>query len=208
MEIGLVKIGQIEDLMRGYIDDEKKISAFEALYMWSKGISSTSIAGVLRNKYDSIEGYNLMRSDIDGLEITRPNQNVDPAKEEVGVVIRDVFHKHKQPLLDKITEKLAILRNPELELLLTMIRSSLFEKDKINTDELKLSYNALFGQGIKYRELKNILRQLEKKGIIYCERPSFGETETIIIPDYIYSIQYEIEKKLPTVTITEEKNES
>ena len=87
----MVKIGQIEDLMRGYIDDEQKISAFEALYMWSKGISSTSIAGVLRNKYDSIEGYDLMRSDIDGLEITRPNQNIDPANEELGVVIRDVL---------------------------------------------------------------------------------------------------------------------
>lgn len=207
MEIGLVKIGQIEDLMRSYIDDDTKISAFEALYMWSKGISSTSIAGVLRNKYNSIEGYHLMRTGLDGLEITRPNQNVEPADEEVGVVIRDIFHKNKQPLLDKITEKLAMLQNPERALLLTMIRSSLFEKDKIKTDELKLSYNALFGQGIKNRELNKILEDLERKGIIYCERPSYGDIE-IIIPDYIYSIQYEIEKKLPTVTINDEKDES
>ena len=204
----MVKIDQIENLMRGYVDEEKKLSAFEALYMWSKGINSTSIAGVLRNKYNSVEGFDLMRSDIDGLEISSPTQNVEFTNEEVGVVIRDAFRKNQQTFLDKITEKLALLMDSERDLLLVMIRSSLFEKEKINTDELKLSYNAIFGESIKEREFENILRRLENRGIIYIERPSRGTPDTIIIPDYIYTIQFEIEKKLPIVIITEEKGES
>lgn len=185
--------------MRDYLKDDKEISAFEALYMWSNGLSSQTIAGVLRNKYDSTEGHELMLAALEALEVEKPNQNVEPANEGVGVVIIDVFNKNKQLFLDKIAEKLTFLTEPEKELLFTMTRSSLFDKARIDSDELKLSYNALYGMSIKHRDLINILRDLEKKGIIYCERPSYGNKEIVIIPDYVFSIQADIEATLFTV---------
>ena len=202
----MVKRDQIESKMKGYVD-ENKLGAFEALYMWSKGIGSKTIAGVLSNKYDSVEGFDMMTKDIGDLEIRGPSDNIELTNEEVGVVIREVFRKLQQPLLDKITQKLVALRESEKNLLLAMIRSSLFEKEAIKPDDLKIAYHAIFGQAMKGRDFREALLYLEKVGIIYCDRPYRG-IETMIIPEYIYSIQTQIEEKLPKVIITEEKEES
>ena len=199
----MVKRDEIESKMKSYVDTNK-LSAFEALYMWSKGISSTTIAGVLSNKYYSAEGFDIITADNSSLEIRGPSDRVELTNEEVGIVIRDEFRKHQQTLLDKITEKLALLNNSEKDLLLAMIRSSLFEKERIKLDEIKIAYSAIFGETIKDRELMEVLLTLEKIGIIYCERPPYGKTDTIIIPEYIYVIQSNIETKLPIVTINYE----
>jgi len=199
----MVKRDQIESKMKSYVD-ENKLSAFEALYMWSKGISSKTIAGVLSNMYDSVEGLDTITADINGLAIRGPSDNIELTNEEFGVVIRDVFHKLQQPLLDKITQNLVGLRESEKNLLLTMIRSSLFEKEAIKPEDLKIAYHAIFGEAMKDRDFMETLFYLEKIGIIYCDRAYRG-IETIMIPEYIYCIQSQIEKKLPKVIITEEK---
>ena len=125
----MVKRDQIESKMKSYVD-EKKLSAFEALYMWSNGLSSTTIAGVLHNKYNSVEGFDMITTDLTSLDIKGgPSAKVELTNEEVGVVIRDVFRKHHQSLLDNVLEKLALLSDTEKDLLLAIIRSSLFEKD-------------------------------------------------------------------------------
>lgn len=199
----MVKRDQIESKMKNYVD-ENKLSAFEALYMWSKGISSKTIAGVLSSMYDSVEGLDTITADISGLAIRGPSDNIELTNEEFGVVIRDVFHKLQQPLLDKITQNLVGLRESEKNLLLAMIRSSLFEKEAIKPEDLKIAYHAIFGEAMKDRDFMETLFYLEKIGIIYCDRAYRG-IETIMIPEYIYCIQSQIEKKLPKVIITEEK---
>lgn len=203
----MAKRNQIESKIKSYVD-ENKLSAFQALYMWSKGLSSATIAGVLDNTYGSTEGFDIITKDISSFEIRGPSDKVELTNEEVGVVIRDVFRRHQQPLLDRITEKLAILRKSEKELLLVMIRSSLFDKEIIKIDELKIAYHAIFGEAMKDRDFMKVFLYLERKGIIYCDRPSYGSTEKIMIPEYIYTIQPQIETKLPKVVITEEKEES
>jgi hypothetical protein len=202
----MVKRDQIESKMKSYVD-ENKLSAFQALYMWSKGISSKTIAGVLSNIYDSAEGLNTITADISGLQIRGPSESIELTNEEVGVVVRDVFRKLQQPLLDKITQNLVQLTESEKNLLLAMINSSLFEKETIKPDDLKLAYNAIFGQSMKDRDFTETLSYLEKLGIIYCDR-SYRGIETIIIPEYIYSIQTQIEAKLPRVVTTEGKEKS
>jgi len=202
----MVKRDQIESKMKSYVD-ENKLSAFQALYMWSKGISSKTVAGVLSNSFDSAEGLNMITADITGLQIRGPSESIELTNEEVGVVIRDVFRKLQQPLLDRVTQNLVNLRESEKNLLLAMINSSLFEKETIKPDELKLAYHAIFGQEMKDRDFAEALSYLEKLGIIYCDR-SYRGIETIMIPEYIYSIQTHIEAKLPKVIITEEKSES
>jgi len=189
--------------MKSYVEEDR-LGAFEALYMWSKGISSRTIAAVLSNKYDSVEGFDTMTKDISDLQIRGPSENLELTNEEVGVVVRDVFRKLQQTLLDKIIQNLAGLRESEKNLLLAIIRSSLIEKETIKTDDLKIAYNSIFGEIMKDRDLIETLLYIEKVGIIYCDRPYRG-IDTIIIPEYIYSIQTQIEKKLPRVIITEEK---
>ena len=203
----MVKRNQIESKMKSYVD-ENKFSAFQALYMWSKGLDSRTIAGVLGNQYGSIEGFDIITSDISSLEIRGPSHKIDLTNEEIGVVIRDVFIRHQQPLLDMITKKLAVIRTSEKELLLALIRSSLFEKETIKIEELKIAHHAIFGKVMKERYLMETLSYLEKRGVLYCVRPSYGKTESIIIPEYIYAIQSQIETKLPVVMITEENEES
>ena len=201
----MVKRDQIESKMKGYAD-ENKLSALEALYMWSKGISSTTIAGVLSNKYKSVEGLDTITADTSSLEIRGPSDRVELTNEEVGVVIRDVFRRLQQPLLDEITQHLVGLRESEKHLLLAMINSSLFEKEAIELDDLKIAYHAIFRQTMKDRDFRETLLYLERLGIIYCDRGYRG-IEKIIIPEYIYSIQEQIEGKLPKVVITEEKEQ-
>ena len=203
----MVKRDEIEAKMKSYIE-ENKLSAFEALYMWSKGINSTTIAGILHNKYNSVEGFDIITTDLNNFEIRGPSQNVELTNEEVGVVIRDVFSKHQQPLLDSITEKLALLRYSEKAILLALIRSTLFEKEKVSVDEINIAYGALYGETIKERFLMEIISYLENRGIIYCERVSYGRPKNILIPEYIYTIQDQIETKLPKVIITEEKEDT
>ena len=86
-----------------------------------------------------------------------------------------------------------------------MIRSSLYEREKIKPDDLKIAYHAIFRETIKERDLNKTLLYLEKVGVIYCERTYGNE---IIIPEYFYSIQAQIEAKLPIVNITEGEGES
>ena len=202
----MVKRDQIESKMKSYVD-ENKLSAFQALYMWSKGISPKTIAGVLSNFYNSVEGLDTITADNNALQIRGPSENIELTNEEVGVVIRDVFRKLQQPLIDKITQNLVQLTTWEKNLLLAMINSSLFEKETIKPDDLKLAYLAIFGQAMKDRDFTETLTYLEKLGIIYCDRGYRG-IETIIIPDYMYSIQTNLMAKLPKVIVVEEKKES
>lgn len=195
----MVKREEISAKMKGY-SDEEKFGALEALYMWSKGIDSKTIAGVLSNKHGSVEGLDTIMTDISSLEIRSSSESVELTNEEVGVVIRDTFRKLQQPLLDKAVENLATIGEPEKSLLLAMLRSSLFEKEKIKPEDLKLAYRSIFGEMMKDRDFGNTLSYLEKVGIIYCERTYGNE---ITIPDYIYSIQPQIEAKSPQVVITE-----
>jgi len=195
----MVKREEISAKMKGY-SDEGKLDALEALYMWSKGIDSRTIAGVLSNKYGSVEGLDTIIKDISDLEIRSPSESVELTKKEVGVVIRDTFRKLQQPLLDKTVQNLATLRQSEKNLLLAMVRSSLFEREKIKPNDLKIAYQAIFRETIKDRDFSETLSYLEKIGIVYHERTYGNE---IIVPEYVYSIQPQIEAKLPKVNIIE-----
>ena len=195
----MVKREEITTKMKSY-SEEDKFSALEALYMWSKGIDSSTIAGVLSNKYGLVEGLDIITADISSLEIRGPSQSIELTNEEVGVVIRDTFRNLQQPILDKAVENLAAIGESEKNLLLAMIRSSLSEREKIKPDDLKIAYHAIFGETIKERDLNKTLLYLEKVGVIYRERTYGNE---IIIPEYFYSIQPQIEAKLPIVNITE-----
>ena len=201
----MVKWDQLESKIKSYVDEDK-FGAFEALYMWSKGINSRTIAGVLANKYDSVEGLNRITEDISNLEIRSPSENIELTNEEVGVVIRDVFRKLQQSLLDIVIQNLVGLRELDKDLLLAMTRSSLFEKQTIRFEELKLAYHSIFRESMKDRDFIETLVYLEKIGIIYCDR-GLREIQSIIIPDFIYSIQSTIETKLPKVMITKETEE-
>jgi len=202
----MVKREDIESKMKGY-GDENKLSALEALCMWSKGISSKTIAGVLSNKYGSVEGLDIITKDLSSLQIRGPSERVELTDEEVGFVIRDSFNKHRQPILDKMTEDLATLTVSEKNLLLAMIRSSLFDTERIKPDDLKLAYRAISEETMKDRDFEKALLYLEKIGIIYCDR-TYGRIETIIIPEHVYSIESQIKAKLPKVIISEEKEQS
>ena len=199
----MVKREEILTKMKGY-SDEGKLGALEALYMWSKGIDSRTIAGVLDNKYGSVEGLDRIMKDISSLEIRGPSESVELTNEEVGVVIRGAFRKLQQPLLDKAVENLATIGQAEKNLLLAMIRSSLSEREKIKPDDLKIASHAIFGETMKDRDLNKTLSYLERVGIIYRDRTYGNE---IIIPEYFYSIQSQIEAKLPYVEITEAREE-
>ncbi|KPV61760.1 MAG: hypothetical protein AOA66_1730 [Candidatus Bathyarchaeota archaeon BA2] len=67
-------------------------------------------------------------------------------------VIRDTFRKLQQPLLDKAVENLATIGQSEKNLLLAMIRSSLYEREKVKPDDLKIAYHAIFGETMKEGE--------------------------------------------------------
>lgn len=204
----MVKREDIFTKMKSY-SEENKLSSLEALYMWSRGIDSKTIAGVLSNKYSSTEGFSIMRSDLNNLDIKGRSDRTEETSEEIEVVIRDVFRTLQDDLLDKITEKLATLRTTHKRLLLALIRSSLFERETVKLTELKIAYHSLFGQIMRDFDLINELLHLEKVGIFYCERPySSSPIDTIIIPSYIYSVQSQIEAKLPQVVITEGEGES
>jgi hypothetical protein len=202
----MVKHEDIESKMKGYAD-ENKLSALEALYMWSKGISSKTIAGVLNNKYGSVEALDIITKDLSSLQIRSPSERVELTDEEVGFVIRDSFNKHKQPILDKMTEDLGTLTVLEKNVLLAMIRSSLFEMERIKPEDLKIAYRAILGETMKDRDFEKALLYLEKIGIIYCDR-TYGRIEAIIIPEHIYPIESQIKAKLPKVIISEEKEQS
>lgn len=202
----MAKRDQIESKIKSYVD-ENKFGAFEASYMWSIGIDSKNIAGVLSNRYDSVEGLDTILTDWNSLEIRSPSDRLETTNEELGVVIRELFRKNQQPLLDKTIKNLATIAPLHRDLLLAIIRSSLFEQGRIRLDELKLAYRAIFDRAIKDRDLGGALLYLEKVGVLYCDRAYSGEIQTIIIPEYVYSIQSHIEAKLPDVVFTEKKEE-
>lgn len=152
----MVKKDQIVSKVKSYAD-EGKLDSFEAFYMWSKMISSETIAGVLGNKYDTSEGLDMVMADIRSFGIRSPSDRVESTNEEVGVVIRDVFRKHQQVLLDSVSKNLVALTESEKHLLLAMINSSLFDNERIRLDELKLAYRAIFGKTMKDRDFINSL---------------------------------------------------
>lgn len=208
ISIKMVKREEISTRMKGYCE-EGKLGALEALYMWSRGIDTQTIASVLNNKYDSTEGFSTMKSDLNELEIQNRSSYTELTNESIDMVIGDVFRKLQQVLLDKVTENLATISSIHKGLLLTMIRSSLFEKERIRLDELKIAYHAIFGETMRDFELVDALLYLEKVGVFYCERPRSGsQIETIIIPNYIYAVRPQIEGKLPSVHIAEGEGES
>lgn len=204
----MVKREDILTKMKGYSED--KLSALEALYMWSRGIDSKTIGGVLGNKYESTEGFNIMKNDLSSMDIKGRSDLTELTNEQVEVVIGDIFRTLQQALLDKTIENLATLGMKENNVLLALIRSALFEREKIKLDELKIAYHAIFGQVMRDFDLINVLLSLEKIGIFYCERPYSANLrmDTIIIPSFIYSIQSQIEAKLRKVIISNEEEEA
>lgn len=205
----MVKRDQIESKMKSYVDEKKenKLGAFEAFYMWSKGIGSETIAGVLSNKYGTAEDFDIITADINSWGVRGPSERVELTNEEVGAVIRQAFRKDQQPLLDNIVQNLATFGESEKHLLLALINSSLFDNERIKLDDLKLAYRAIFGKTMKDRDLIGMLLVLERIGVIYLER-SYGRTENIIIPEHVYAIQSQIEAKLPKVVISEGEERS
>jgi len=203
----MVKRDDIAAKMKGY-SEEDKLGVLEAVYMWSKGIDSQTIAGVLNNKYDSTEGFSTMKSDLNALDIQNRSVYTELTNESVDMVIGDVFRKRQQALLDKVIENLATISPVHKRLLLAIIRSSLFDRERIRLDEVRIAYHAIFGETLRDFSLIEALRYLEKVGILYCERPRSGsQIETIIIPHFIYSIRPQIEAKLPIVNITENEGD-
>lgn len=89
-----------------------------------------------------------------------------------------------------------------------MINSSLFDNERIKIDDLKLAYRAIFGKTLKDRDLIETLLSLERIGLIYLDRSPYSRMENIIIPEHVYTIQSQIESKLPKVVISESEEKS
>lgn len=204
----MVKREQIESKIKGYVD-ENKVAVFEAMYMWSIGLNSQTIAGILNNKYSSSEALEMILNDLSQLEIRGPSERVEVTNEEVGTVIRETFRRNHQVLIDKIiSECLPSLSELDINMLLVIIRSSLFERGRgIKLDDIKLAYQSLFGEKIKDRNLNKALLALERAGILYCERNYAGGIESIMIPEFVYSIEENLKAKLPNVSFSKGKEE-
>lgn len=204
----MVKASDISALIERYLS-ETKLDNLEALYMWAKGIPSTTIAPLLRIKYGTDVGYVSVIDELSNLKITRNNEDVEDTKEPINVIIDNLFRlKCVNELLDKVTEKYKVVSLRAKYLLLALIRSELFAKGEIDLKELRLAYHALFNKSLNDFTLREIITDLEKIGILYGSRSISGQIDKVIIPKYIYGIMPQIEAKLPQVNITnEEKKE-
>jgi hypothetical protein len=204
----MVKASDISALIERYLK-EKKFANLEALYMWSRGISSTTIAPLLRIKYGDDAGYVNLVDELSNLKITRNNEDTEDTKESVNVIIDNLFSlKCVNELLDQVTEKFKVVPLRAKYLLLVLVRSGLFAKGEIELKELQLAYNTLFNKPIDDFTLKETITDLEKIGILYGNTSYSGQVDKVIIPKYIYGIMPQIEAKLPHVVITEGKGEN
>lgn len=203
----MVKASDIVTLVERYLS-EKNLDNLDALYMWSKGISPITIAPVLRNKYGSDSAYSNIVNDLSQLKITRENDSTEDTRESINMAIEDVFRTRcVDDFLDRIRENYKIVSDESKLLLLALTRSGLFMKGDIKLDELKLAYRSLFKAIPSEYSLITVLRNLEKIGLLYMERRSYGsEIEQIKIPSYVYAILPEIEAKLPHVEFSSEPN--
>ena len=198
----MVKASDIRTLMEGYLT-EKKLDHLEAFYMWSKGITSMTIAPFLRIKYGSDIGYTTVIDDISKLKITRNDENAEDTQEPINMIIENIFNLKCLPdMLDQITEKYKVVTPRAKYLLLALIRSGLFEQGEIDLKLLQLAYQGLFGKPLDNYTLSQTITDLERIGIVYGDRTYRGAMEKIRIPKFVYALLPEIEAKLPHVEIT------
>ena len=201
----MVKASDIRTLLEGYLT-EKKLDHIEALYMWSKGITSTTIAPFLRIKYGSDIGYTTVIDDLSKLKITRNDENAEDTQEPINTIIENIFNlKCLADMLDQITEKYKVVTPRAKRLLLALTRSGLFARGEIDLKELRLVYHALFGKPLDDFTLNQTITDLERIGIVYGVRAYRGGIEKIRIPKFIYALLPEIEAKLPDVDTDVEK---
>jgi len=88
----MVKSTDIGALIDRYLS-EKKLACLEALYMWSKGIQSDTIASVMRNRYET-EGeasYPAIVTDLSTLKVTSTSESTEDTKEYISRIIEDIF---------------------------------------------------------------------------------------------------------------------
>lgn len=203
----MVKASDIGALIERYLS-ENKLDHLEALYMWSKGIPSTTIAPVLRTKHGSDVGYTAVIDELSNLKITRNDENAEDTKEPINLIIENIFSLKCMPeLLDQISEKYKVVPPRAKYLLLALIRSGLFAQGEIDLKELRLAYHTLFNKPLDDFTLSETITDLERIGIVYGDRGPRGDIDKIRIPKYTYALLPEIEAKLPRVEITEVRKE-
>ena len=203
----MVKASDIGALIERYLS-EKKLDHLEALYMWSKGISSTTIAPVLRIKYGSDVGYAAVTDDLSNLKITRNDENAEDTKEPINLVIENIFSLKCMPeMLDQIRENYKVVPPRAKDLLLVLTRSGLFAQGEIDLKDLRLAYHALFNKSLDDFTLSETITDLERIGVVYGDRGPRGEIDRIRIPKFVYALLREIEAKLPRVEFTEVSKE-
>jgi hypothetical protein len=202
----MVKASDIITLMNTYLND-KKLDCLEALYLWSKGMPSSTIAPLLRIKYGVDTGYITITNDLSSLKITRETEQTEDTKEPINMVIENIFSLKCVPeFLDAITEKSKVMTERSKYLMTTLLRSGLFERGEIKPEEVLLAYHSLFGQPLTAFVFREALTDLERLGVVYCMRSTYGEgVEKIVVPRYVFGILPQIESKLPKVDITEGK---
>lgn len=200
----MVKASDIVTLMERYLS-EKKLDSLDALYLWSKGISSFTIAPVLRNRYGSDGAYTSLVNDLSQLKITGVNDTTEDTRESINTTIEDVFRsKCIDAFLDQIRENYKAINPQGKMMLLALIRSGLFMKGEVSLDEFRLSYRTLFKETLSDFSLNTTLRHLEKIGVLFGERPAYrSDIDRIKVPSYVYAILTELEEKLPHVGIAE-----
>lgn len=204
----MVKASDIGALVERYLS-EKKLDQLEALYMWSKGMSSTTIAPLLRTKYGSDVGYINVNDDLSNLKITRNDENAEDTNEPINMIIENLFSlKCVNELLDQITQKYGAIPQRAKYLLLALIRSGLFAQREIDLEKILLAYHTLFDISLDDFTLRAAITDLEKIGILYGNRSHRGEIDKVIIPKYVYGILPQLDAKLPIVNITEGEGES
>lgn len=200
----MVKASDIVTLMERYLS-EKKLDSLDALYLWSRGVSSFTIAPVLRNKYGSDGAYTSLVNDLSQLKITSVNDTTEDTRESINTTIEDVFRsKCIDAFLDQIRENYKAINPQGKMMLLALIRSGLFTQGEITLDSLKLAYRTLINEIPSDYSLNTTLRHLEKIGVLFAERSSYrAEPDKIKIPSYVYAILSELQAKLPTFGLTE-----
>jgi hypothetical protein len=193
----MVKATDIGALIERYLS-EKKLACLEALYMWSKGISSDTIASVLRNRHEN-EGdvaYPTIIGDLSGLKITSTSDSTEDTREPVSRIIEDIFTaKCVDIVFDRIRENLKVISPEGKKVLVPLLRSGLFLKGEINGEELRLVYRTLYNETPNEFSLNIAIKHLEKIGLLYRER-TYRDEIKIKVLSYVYALLPEIEAKL------------
>jgi len=195
----MVKSTDIGALIDRYLSEPMKLACLEALYMWSKGIPSDTIASVMRNRYES-EGeasYPTVVTDLSTHKVTSTSELTEDTREYVSRIIEDIFTSPKciEIVLDNIREKLKAISDDGKRLLLPLIRSGLFQKGEATGGELQLIYRTLYREIPSDYFLNNAIKHLEKIGLLYRER-AYGDEIKIKIPRHLHALLPEIETKI------------